>query len=148
MSRHLSPEQMTRWMMGEYTAQDEEHVRDCWTCGAEVNRVERAVWLFQHSVKDFGQENCPEFRSVRSVKHSAFRTPALRWAVVVLALLLLVGIPVQTIRQSRQREARAAQVDAALLEQVDAEVSRAVPAPMEPLAQLVTSGSGSSPASK
>ena len=140
---HLSPEQITRWMMGEYTAQDEEHVRDCWTCGAEVNRVETALWLFQRSAKDWSREHSPEFRKVWSAERArrGVRTLALRWALAGLTLLVLVGIPVQTIREREQREARANQIDAVLLEQVDAEVSRAVPAPMEPLTRLVPWGS-------
>jgi hypothetical protein len=143
VSRHLSPEQISCWMMGERTAQDEEHVRDCSTCGAEVNRVETALRLFQRSAKDWSQEHSPEFRNVWSTEgvRRGVRTLALRWALAGLTLLVLAGIPIQTIRERGQREARANQIDTALLEQVDAEVSRAVPAPMEPLARLITWGS-------
>ena len=139
MIRHLSPEQISRWMMGEYTAQEEEHVRDCWTCSAEVNRVETALWLFRGAAQDLSRAHAPEFRGLGNTSRArhGLRMPVLRWALAGLTLILLAGIPVETMRQSRQREARTAQIDAALLDQVDAGVSRAVPAPMEPLASLV-----------
>jgi len=62
----------------------------------------------------------------------------LRWALVAAALLLLSAIPIYRNVQDRQRQAERARADALLLEQVDAEVSRAVPRPMEPLAKLVS----------
>jgi hypothetical protein len=138
MTRHLSPEQISRWMMEDHTAQDEEHLRDCWTCSAEVARMEAALSLFGRSVRDWSQRHNPAFRNVWSAERARLRTQGLRWALAGLTLLLLAGIPIQTIRESRQRDARAAQIDTALIEQVDAEVSRAVPAPMEPLARLMT----------
>jgi predicted anti-sigma-YlaC factor YlaD len=141
MNRHLSPERISRWMMGEPTPQDEEHVRDCCTCSAEVTRMETALGLFQRSAKDLSRQHSPEFRNVWSAERArhGFGVQALRWALAGVTLLLLAGIPLQTIRENRQREA---QIDAALLEQVDAEVSRAVPATMEPLARLIPWGSG------
>ena len=141
MTRHLSSEQISRWMMEEHTAQDEEHLRDCWTCSAEVTRMEAALSLFGRSAKDSSKRHSPAFRNVWSAERARLRMRGLRWALAALTLLLLAGIPIQTIRENRQREARAAQVDTALIEQVDAEVSRAVPAPMEPLARLVAWGS-------
>jgi hypothetical protein len=62
----------------------------------------------------------------------------LRWAVAALAAALLLAVPVHTKRQ--QHAAEEAALDAQLLRQVDVEISRAVPATMEPLANLVTWG--------
>ena len=61
----------------------------------------------------------------------------MRWALVAAALLVLAAIPIYRNAQDRQRQAEIARADALLLEQVDAEVSRAVPRPMEPLVKLV-----------
>jgi hypothetical protein len=61
-----------------------------------------------------------------------------RWALVAAALLVLAAVPVYRNVQDRQRQAEIARADALLLEQVDAEVSRAVPRPMEPLVKLVS----------
>jgi hypothetical protein len=52
--------------------------------------------------------------------------------------LVLAAVPIYRNAQDRQRQAEIARADALLLEQVDAEVSRAVPRPMEPLVKLVS----------
>jgi hypothetical protein len=58
------------------------------------------------------------------------------------ALLVLLGsVPLYRATRARQIAATAAS-DTLLLEQVDAEISRAVPEPMEPLVQLVSWGPG------
>jgi hypothetical protein len=62
----------------------------------------------------------------------------MRWALVAAALLVLAAVPIYRNAQDRQRQAEIARADALLLEQVDAEVSRAVPRPMEPLVKLVS----------
>ena len=61
----------------------------------------------------------------------------MRWVLVAAALLVL-AVPIYRNAQDRQRQAEIARADALLLEQVDAEVSRAVPRPMEPLVKLVS----------
>src|SRR5208283_5891399 len=66
------------------------------------------------------------------------RIQPMRWALVAAALLVLAAVPVHRNAQERQRQAEIARADALLLEQVDAEVSRAVPRPMEPLVKLVS----------
>jgi len=81
--------------------------------------------------------------------------PVWRLAVAALALLLL-AIPIMfrasfypnridntihTTAQSRQQQLERERADVALLEQVDAAVSRPVPQPIEPLVQLVAWGS-------
>jgi hypothetical protein len=133
-------------MIGEYTAEEEEHLRDCWTCSADVNHLETALWLFQSSTKEWSRQNSPAFHGVWSAKETrrGFGARPLRWTLAGLMLALLLGIRIETIRENRQQEADAVQIDTALLEQVNAGVSRAVPATMEPLASLVSWGSSSS----
>ena len=62
----------------------------------------------------------------------------MRWALAAAALLVLAVVPIYRNAQDRQRQAEIARADTLLLEQVDAEVSRAVPRPMEPLVKLVS----------
>ena len=61
----------------------------------------------------------------------------MRWALAVAALLIAVAIPFYRSAMNEQHQQELAKADAALLEQIDAEVSRAVPPPMEPLIELV-----------
>ena len=51
MSRHLSSREVSQWMIGERTPQQEQHVRQCPECGAEVARMEAALALFRGSVR-------------------------------------------------------------------------------------------------
>jgi len=145
MNRHLSSEQFSWWMAGEHTAADEQHTEECLACAAELARMEQALSLFRDSAREWARQNGSEARNVWSAKQArnGFGVQPLRWmAAAVLMVFLLVAIPMQMSKRNRQREAGAAQIDTALLEQVDTEVSRAVPATMEPLATLVPGAAG------
>jgi len=141
MNEHLSSEQISRWMIGERSAQDEEHARECPECAAKVARFESAITLFRQSVQDCGERyarpDIPLPAGVRRARRSFAARPS-RWAPVAAALVLLAAIPIYTNSRERRRQAEMARADAALLEQVDVQISRAVPAPMEPLVSLVS----------
>ena len=141
MSQHLSSREVSRWMIGERTSRQEQHVRECPECGAELARMEAALALFRGSVRHWsdGQSRAvpPAIGSILSARRGSWAQP-LRWALVAATLLVLAAVPVYRNVQDRQRQAEAAMADALLLEQVDAEVSRAVPRPMEPLVKLVS----------
>jgi hypothetical protein len=141
MSPHLSSRQISRWMTGERTPQQELHVRECPECGAELARMEASLALFRGSVRHWsdGQRRAepPAIGSLLTARRGFGMRP-MRWALVAAALLVLAAVPVYRNAQDRQRRAEMARADALLLEQVDAEVSRAVPRPMEPLVKLVS----------
>jgi hypothetical protein len=141
MSQHLSSREVSRWMIGERTSRQEQHVRECPECGAELARMEAALALFRGSVRHWsdGQSRAvpPAIGSILPARRGSWAQP-LRWALVAATLLVLAAVPVYRNVQDRQRQAEAAMADALLLEQVDAEVSRAVPRPMEPLVKLVS----------
>ena len=134
MSQHLSSGEISQWMIGERTPQQEHHVRQCSECGAEVARMEAALGLFRDSVRHWsdGQVRVPRPLTPEP------RPQPIRWVLVAAALLVLAAVPIYRNAQDRQRQAEIARADALLLEQVDAEVSRAIPRPMEPLVKLVS----------
>ena len=146
MSQHLSSREVSQWMMGERTSRQEQHVRECPECGAELARMEAALALFRGSVRHWsdGQSRAvpPAIGSILPARRGSWAQP-LRWALVAAMLLVLAAVPVYRNVQDRQRQAEAAMADALLLEHVDAEVSRAVPRPMEPLVKLVSWDFGS-----
>ena len=141
MSQHLSSREVSQWIIGERTPQQEQHVRQCSECGAELARMEAALGLFRGSMRHWSSRQSraepPAMGSILPVRRGSWAQP-LRWALVAAALLVLAAVPVYRNVQERQRQAEIARADALLLEQVDAEVSRAVPRPMEPLAKLVS----------
>jgi hypothetical protein len=141
MSRHLSPRQISQWMIGERTPQQEQHVGQCSECGAELARMEAALALFRGSVRHWSDRQVRFPRPLAPTRRSSgypARPLPVRWALVAAALLVLAAVPIYRNARERQRQAEIARADALLLEQVDAEVSRAVPRPMEPLAKLVS----------
>jgi hypothetical protein len=141
MSRHLSARQISQWMIGERTPQQQRHVRQCSQCGAELARLEASLALFRGSVRHWsGRQSRAEPPAISSI-YPARRGPGIRpmrWALVAAALLVLAAVPIYRNARNTQRQAEIARADALLLEQVDAEVSRAVPRPMEPLVKLVS----------
>jgi hypothetical protein len=141
MSQHLSSREISQWMMGERTPQREQHVRECSECGAELARMEAALGLFRGSVRHWssGQSRAepPAIGSMLPARRGTWAQP-MRWALVAATLLVLAAVPIYRNAQDRQRQAEIARADALLLEQVDAEVSRAIPRPMEPLVKLVS----------
>src|ERR1035441_8425748 len=134
MSQHLSSGEISQWMIGERTPQQEQHVRQCSECGAEVARMEAALGLFRDSVRHWsdGQVRVPRPLTPEP------RPQPIRWVLVAAALLVLAAVPIYRNAQDRQRQAEIARADALLLGQVDAEVSRPVRRPMEPLVKRVS----------
>ena len=125
MSQHLSAEQISNWMIGARTPQAEQHVRDCPECQAEVVRFEETLSQFRGSVRSL---------TVPPAAWMPAPTRPLGWVLLVAALCVLTAVPIYRNFADRQQ----ARADAILLEQVDAALSRTVPAPMEPLARLVS----------
>lgn len=142
MSEHLSPEQLSRWMAGERTEEAERHAMQCRDCAASLARFGSALALYRESLRECGASygGTPEFSWPGDVRRAPSTRLAQfsRWTPIAAALLLLAVIPVYTVSRNQRREAELARADAALLEQVDLEISRAVPAPMEPLVKLVS----------
>ena len=127
MNPHLPPERISRWMMGERTAWEEQHVRECAACRAEVERLAGTLAQFRGAVHQWS--DAPREPAPRAARYEP------RWALA--ALLLLVALwPVYRNLSERHRAERARQ-DAILLQQVDAGISRSIPPPMEPLAKLM-----------
>ena len=139
MTEHLSGKRMAGWICGEPTPEEQRHVRECAQCGAEIARLESALGQFRESVCGWSDQRSPA--ALEKVRAAAGRRgPArvwFRWPVLVAAALALSVAPVyKTVLDHRL--AVQALADAQLMEQVDREVSEAVPTPMEPLAQLVS----------
>jgi hypothetical protein len=51
MNQHLSEDRISQWILGEHTAAEEVHVRDCAACRAEVERLRDDFTLFRESAE-------------------------------------------------------------------------------------------------
>jgi predicted anti-sigma-YlaC factor YlaD len=142
MSRHLSSEQISRRVAGERNAPEEEHLRDCVACRAEVARLESVLTHFRSSVlAEVEQALPPASLDFRATSETSRRphSPG-RWVLVAATVLILVTVPLYQNARDRKRAIAQAEADTILLEQVDRAVSRTVPRPMEPLTELVRWG--------
>src|SRR5271157_513509 len=97
MSQHLSSQQISQWMIGERTPQQEQHVRQCSQCGAELARMEAALALFRGSVRHWSDVQSraepPAIGSIFPARRGP-RPHLMRWALVAAALLVLAAVPV------------------------------------------------------
>jgi len=148
---HLTPDEIAALMAGLDEQGSREHAQGCGRCGAELSALQAAVLSVRDSGRDWAERAAVSPRWSRvSESPWSFWSRALTPQRLVLASVLVAGLAgMEAWREYRihaDSEAAAAEVsDAALLAQVDLQISRAVPAEMEPLATLV-SWSPSSPA--
>ena len=129
MSEHLTEADISAWVLGD---RSNPHVTECAECRIEVASMEAALLQFRASAHEVAARQTPV---VARVAEPQRWWPQLAFAAVAVALLL--AIPAWQ-RAERERVAKQEAADTALLRQVDAEVSRAVPGPMEPLVSLVS----------
>jgi hypothetical protein len=139
MNEHLSPEDISRWFAGERGAEVERHAGECEECGARLDRMESALAEFRGWVHEWSAAQPAS--SPRAAWRGAGGHVARRWILAAAMVLILVSGPAYWQSRRQARAAEMARADA-LLEQVDAEISRAVPQTMEPLVNLVAWGSG------
>lgn len=145
MMEHLSSRRIAEWMVGNRTAEEELHVSVCLKCRRELEWLNGSVSLFAASVRGWSEQQRPDTtltpaqiddRSRRAVPHRMGSHP-LRWATAAASLLMLISGAVYQHRATEDRRAATARADAALMEQVDTEVSQSVPSTLEPLEQLM-----------
>jgi hypothetical protein len=70
-------------------------------------------------------------------RRAGFARTAQRWILAFAALAIAVTVPICRNEMGRQREEELFRADAQLWERVNAQVSRTIPAPLEPLMKLV-----------
>jgi predicted anti-sigma-YlaC factor YlaD len=124
--------------MGEYCAPEEEHVRDCPECRAELARLEFVLARFRSSAVVVAQALPPADLDFASAYERSGRPRGPGgWILAAATLLILVTVPLYQNVRDRKRAVEQAEADRILLEQVDRAVSRTVPRTMEPLIELV-----------
>jgi hypothetical protein len=132
MNSHLAEKDVLQWVAGERPSDLGEHLGSCPDCASRVTRLEGALGDFRAAVRASSQAPAPSAILIR-------RRPVrmLRWATAAAALLGIAAVPVYRHQREEARRAELAR-DAILLQQVDAEVSEAVPTSMAPLVKLVS----------
>jgi hypothetical protein len=143
MTTHLNDEQISKWIAGASTAEEQRHCRECAQCWASVNSFQDDLSRFGGAVAHWADKQrvsaIPDVARVRGRWHQA-RMRSLRWVAVAAAVTIVAGIPTYKRSIDREREIQAAQesqLDAQLLERVNAHLSRTAPLSLQPLMEMV-----------
>lgn len=137
MRGHLSSVEISEWAAGMRSPAAEAHMHECAECRRAIARFQEALSDFRAAVREWGRGPAPLLPDQLRRPHAV---PPLRWALIAAVLVLSAVIPVYRHHQ-RPPKSDTGLEDAVLLEQIDDGVSRSVPAPMEPLTTLLSSGS-------
>jgi hypothetical protein len=140
---HLSAWEHEECVLGEATPKMLGHLTECASCRVAVARLEQGVTLYRNAAVEWSAE-CLATRPQHPhiVVRKGLPAFALRWAIAAAVLLVLALLPFHA--WSPRPVQRTAEIsDDVLLQQVDDQVSVAVPASMESLTHLVSTESGS-----
>jgi anti-sigma factor RsiW len=155
---HLSAWEQEEYILNQGTEQQSpqvlRHLAECVACRAEVARLQHGVAVFRSAAVEWSSQSLArrpqQLQSVTLRKVSITRIQWAFAAVVPLILLLLALLPWRLFHLSTPQtthpavQISAAQIsDDALLEQVDEQVSVAVPSSMESLTHLVSADNSS-----
>jgi hypothetical protein len=114
-------------------------VTGCDECGAKTTRLQSALTGFRESALAWAASQQPAIVPAAAPRWWQLRP---QWLLVAATLVLMTAVPAYRTYSAHLNAAREQALldvaeDSALLRQVDTEISRAVPQPMEPLVTLV-----------
>jgi hypothetical protein len=144
-TNHLSPWEQEEYVLEQRTPEMLRHLTECADCRATVARLEHGVGIFRSAAVEWSSE-CLATRPLQLNTSAGRGLPvlALRWAAAAVLPVLLLVFALVSFHPSNTRPVHtpAADIsDDALLEQVDQQLSVAVPSSMESLTNLVTTES-------
>ncbi len=144
MSAHLSPREISEWTLGERASEAMIHVRECPLCRAAVEELEDVLADFRLAVRETSATRFDAPPAPALIEPLGMRLRPL-WRGLAVAgtafiAFLAAGGP-EFPRTERVLTDSAA--DAALMRQVNAELSQPVPDSMAPLLTLMASDESS-----
>jgi hypothetical protein len=144
-TNHLSDWEQEEYVIGERTPEMLRHLGECAACRGTAERLQQGVASFRAAAVEWSSE-CLAGRPQRLQTLPLSRRPvvALRWAVAAVLPILLLVLALFSRRPwstlPAHTDTASAISDDALLDQVDEQLSVAVPSSMESLTHLVSSG--------
>jgi|GEM_PF-2380274 len=136
MNRHLSEDQIARCIVGEADSAEAQHARECVECSADLDRFSRSVALFRSGIQKQINARITLVPTSAVSKPSGADTQTPRWVLVAAAAVVLVVLPF--VRAGNKPEAPPedafTETDPdAVMNRINLDLGRTVPAPMEPL---------------
>jgi anti-sigma factor RsiW len=147
---HLSAWEQEEYILNQGTGQQSpqvlRHLVECAPCRAEVARLEHGIAAFRSVAVEWSSQSlATRPQQLQSVPLRKMSISAMRWGFAAAVPLVLLLLALHLFHLSSPRithpavQVSAAQIsDDALLEQVDEQVSVAVPSSMESLTHLVS----------
>jgi predicted anti-sigma-YlaC factor YlaD len=144
-TNHLSSWEQEEYVLRQRTPEMLRHLTECAGCRAAVAQLEHGLAIFRSAAVEWSSE-CLATRPQQLNTSAGRKLPllALRWAVAAVLPVLLLVFALVSFHPSSPRPVHPASdiSDDALLEQVDQQLSVAVPSSMESLTNLVTTETG------
>jgi predicted anti-sigma-YlaC factor YlaD len=141
-TNHLSPFEQEEYVINERTPQMDRHLTECAACRASVERLQQGIATYRSAALQWSAESLAA-RPQQILSLPRRSLVSLRWAFAAVIPVLLLVLAFLPLRFSRTKVAQpVAQLsDDALLDQVDEQLSVAVPSSMESLTHLVSTDS-------
>jgi hypothetical protein len=153
-TNHLSAWEQEEYILDERTPQMLRHLTECAECRVAVERLEHGLGVYRKAAVQWSSESLAA-RPQQVLIARKQPVVSLRWAMAAIIPIVLLLLALLPFRVSNPRPVQqAAQIrddsrDDALLDQVDEQISAAVPSSMESLTHLVsTSDSAAAKGSK
>ncbi len=99
MSRHLTSEETSRWIIGERTPEAQRHVAECAQCRGEVDHVENAFRQFRDSAQGWSEH----WYAARNIRRTGAVWFWRRLAVSGLLLSLTLAAALVVMRPAHPR---------------------------------------------
>jgi hypothetical protein len=147
MSQHLSRARISELVIESQEDNEKAHLGACAACSEELAELRSAIATFGDAAR-----NLSGLQVSRELPLRSFVEPKKQWMsasragwglVAACALVLLIWLPIHRKHESQRVALLNAQNDEILMEQIDTQVSRRVPAAMDPLANLILDGTNS-----
>ena len=138
MSKHLTGNQFAKCNSGQSGFEERQHLAECGECGAELDRFRGAMSAFRRAVR-VGVDARIASQPSLLIQPVAARDPKWRWALLAATALVLALIPLAGVNRVSPPKAQAETDADALMRTVDLQLSRTIPAPMEPVIALLPS---------
>ena len=135
MSKHLSEDQITEWLLGASDDFVSRHLEMCDACSAEAERLRNTISCFRDSIHATAQRDhifWTNQQLAMGQRASARGWYSLRWAWVAAMAMVLIAALFLTRAPNPPQNTATEDADNALLQEVQGDLAREVPKALAP----------------
>ena len=140
MSYHLSAQQQSEWLMGDRPWPVRRHLSACELCRLEIASMESAIGGYRALVRNWSASETRKSALQPRVRQFSLKEVAF-WSWMATAATLICLFAVHLVMSPKSVQTAGADpvmTDATLLQEVDRQLSRTVPGPMQPLSTVIS----------